>query len=225
MFPIRRLLGQQSRSLILGQKRYVYNSTPTRPRLATSTIPILGRRHASSDLDLGDDETGHISTTPNEGILFFDNIFPLKLQWLTRIPFIEHSSIINAYRRANSPHIALADPTGIVGRALPANIPVKVISIQPRIREGGAYVKFSHDPSITSEELEGTIKGYLKEKPITPWFNPFQRVRVFLVKGKPWIEDLYRLPSSRIKVEFLPTSPEASAAELTQETLYSLFRR
>lgn len=172
-----------------------------------------------------DSETGHIHTGKDEGILFFDNIFPLKLQWLTRIPFVDPSTIINAYRRANSPHIALADPTGIVGRALPANIPLKVLSIQPRIREGGAYVKFSHDPDITSQELEGTVKGYLKEKPITPWFNPFQRVQVFLVKGKPWIEDLQRLPSSRIKVEFLPTSPEASAAELTQETLYSLFRR
>ena len=33
------------------------------------------------------------------------------------------------------------------------------------------------------------------------------------------------LPSSRLKVEFLPTSPESSAAELTQESLYTLFRR
>lgn len=223
MFSIRGLLRRQSQPLALISKRHIYNPIQPRPRVATSALPTLNRQLSTTDL--GDDETGHINTSPNEGILFFDNIFPLKLQWLMRIPFIEPSSIINAYRRVNSPHIALADPTGIVGRALPANIPIKVLSIQPRIREGGAYVKFSHDPNITSKELEGTVKGYLKEKPITPWFNPFQKVQVFLVKGKPWIEDLHRLPSSRIKVEFLPTSPEASAAELTQETLYSLFRR
>jgi len=65
----------------------------------------------------------------------------------------------------------------------------------------------------------------MEEKPIRPWFNPFRRVRAFLVRGKPWIEDLYRLPSSRVRVEFLPTTPEAQAAELTQETLYTLFRK
>jgi hypothetical protein len=93
------------------------------------------------------------------------------------------------------------------------------------LREGGAFVKFSHDHGIEAQELESTLKQYLSEKPITPWFNPLRRVRAFLVQGQPWIEDLYRLPSSRIKVEFLPTAPENAAAELTQETLYSLFRR
>ena len=33
------------------------------------------------------------------------------------------------------------------------------------------------------------------------------------------------MPSPRLKVEFLPTRPESTAAELTQETLYSLFRK
>jgi hypothetical protein len=44
------------------------------------------------------------------------------------------------------------------------------------------------------------------------------------VRGVPWIEDLYRIPSQTIKVEFLSTSPDSSAAELTQEALYTLFR-
>ena len=114
---------------------------------------------------------------------------------------------------------------GIIQRALPSTIPLKITEVIPRVREGGAYVKFSHDADIAVEELESTVKGYMEEKPIRPWFNPFRRVRAFLVRGKPWIEDLYRLPSSRLKVEFLPTSPESSAAELTQETLYTLFRR
>jgi len=43
--------------------------------------------------------------------------------------------------------------------------------------------------------------------------------------GKPWLEDLYRFPSCRIKVEFVPTAPGGEAAELSQETLYSIFRR
>lgn len=224
MIPTR-LFRQQPRTLLLGQRRFISNPQP-RPRLITPTVPVISKRNVYTDPSEEELKlTGHITTGPNEGILFFDNIFPLKLTWLIRMPFIGSSTIINAYRRANAPQLALADPTGIVDRALPSDVPLKVLNIQPRVREGGAYVKFSHDPHITSEELEGTIKGYLQEKPITPWFNPFRRVRVFLVRGKPWIEDLQRLPSGRLKIEFLPTSPEASAAELSQETLYSLFRR
>lgn len=176
--------------------------------------------------ETGEDESGHIKMKQNEGILFFDNIFPLKLQWLSKIPFVNPDrSLPELLQRVNNPNVALADPMGIIQRALPATIPLKITEVIPRLREGGAYVKFSHDSDIAAEELESTVKKYMEEKPIRPWFNPFRRVRAFLVRGKPWIEDLYRLPSSRLKVEFLPTSPEASAAELTQESLYTLFRR
>jgi RNA12 protein/RNA recognition motif. (a.k.a. RRM, RBD, or RNP domain) len=125
----------------------------------------------------------------------------------------------------NNPNVALADPMGIIQRALPSTVPLKITEVIPRVREGGAYVKFSHDASIAAEELESTVREYMEQKPIRPWFNPMRRVRAFLVRGKPWIEDLYRLPSSRLRVEFLPTTPESSAAELTQETLYTLFRK
>ncbi len=50
-------------------------------------------------------------------------------------------------------------------------------------------------------------------------------MRTFLVRGRPWLEDLYRFPSSRLRVEFLPTSPGGEAAELSQEILYSHFRK
>ncbi len=69
------------------------------------------------------------------------------------------------------------------------------------------------------------MSKYLSENPIKPWFNPFRRIRASLVVGKPWLEDLYRFPSYRIKVEFIPTIPGGEAAELSQEMLYSLFRR
>lgn len=218
---------QQARPLPLQYGRYIHYQSSRRPTPSAPVATTNCRKKSSESgiSDAGEDETGHINTAPNESILFFDNIFPLRLQWLTRIPFLDARTIISAYRRVNSPHIALADPTGIVDRALPKNLPIKILSILPRLREGGAYVKFQHEAGISAQELEGTIKDYLKHKPIRPWFNPLRRVRTFLVKGKPWIEDLYRLPSQRVKVEFLPTTPEASAAELTQETLYSLFRR
>jgi hypothetical protein len=113
----------------------------------------------------------------------------------------------------------------IIKRALPDKMPLKVTEVMPRVKEGGAFVKFSYDDAVSPPELEGTLKEYLREQPIKPWFNPFRRVRAFLVHGRPWIEDLRRLPSPKLKVEFLPTSPESSAAELAQETLYWLFRK
>ena len=58
-----------------------------------------------------------------------------------------------------------------------------------------------------------------------PWFNPFRRIRTNLVAGKPWLEDLHRFPSCQIRVEFVPANPGLEAAELSQETLYSLFRK
>lgn len=46
-----------------------------------------------------------------------------------------------------------------------------------------------------------------------------------LVLGRPWLEDLYRLPKSRLRVEFVPAKDSEPPTELSQESLYSLFRR
>ncbi|EXJ70091.1 uncharacterized protein A1O5_07164 [Cladophialophora psammophila CBS 110553] len=203
------------------QQLYTWKATSPTARLAAAPA---GKRWTSTEA--GDNESGHILTQKNEGIFFFDNVFPLKLQWLNRIPYLNPDKFLaTSLSKVNQPNLALADPSSIIKRALPENLPLHVTKILPRLREGGAFVKFSHEDGITAGELESTLKQYLDEKPITPWFNPFRRVRAFLVQGKPWIEDLYRVPTPRIKVEFLPTAPENSAAELTQETLYSLFRR
>ena len=93
------------------------------------------------------------------------------------------------------------------------------------MKEGGAFIKFSHDPEADITEIEKALRKYLKENPIKPWFSPFRRIRTFLVQGRPWVEDLVRYPSPILKVEFIPTTPEGQAAELSQETLYSLFRK
>lgn len=122
-------------------------------------------------------------------------------------------------------NIEAADPKSITARALPQSLPVQVKEVIPRVKEGGAFVKFSHDPQADITEIEKTLRKYLKENPIKPWFNPFRRVRTFLVQGRPWVEDLVRYPSPILRVEFVPSTPEGQAAELSQETLYSLFRK
>lgn len=216
----------------LGQLGLQHAARPVRASIWTSAhrsqalaarLPHLNRTSAS---EAGENDSGHINTERNEGIFFFDNVFPLKFQWLSRLPLLNwEQSVIDLISKANRPDAAFASPASVIQRAFPEALPVKITEVLPRIREGGAYVKFSHDAQIDANELEGMLRTHMEEKPIRPWFNPLRRVRAFLVRGKPWIEDLYRLPSSRIRVEFLPSSPEAQAAELTQEILYTLFRR
>lgn len=93
-----------------------------------------------------------------------------------------------------------------------------------RYKEGGAFVKYARNPGVSDEEVKVAAQNYIAKNPIRPWFNPFQTADADLVRGRPWIEDLYRLPSQTLRVEFLPNSSEGPATELTQEALYSLFR-
>lgn len=153
-------------------------------------------------------------------------MFPLRLNFLLGLPFFNAEKflprILNRYQHP----IANTDPVTLTERAIPQTLPIKVLEILPRLKEGGAFVKFSHDPAqIKTSELENTLREFLKKNPIKPWFNPIRRVRAFLVQGKPWVEDLNRFPSSRLKVQFVPARPGQAAADLPQEPLYSLFRR
>lgn len=153
-------------------------------------------------------------------------MFPLRLNFLLGLPFFNVEKflprILNLYQHP----IANTDPVTLTERAIPQTLPIKVLEILPRLKEGGAFVKFSHDPTkLKTSELEKTLREFLKKNPIKPWFNPIRRVRAFLVQGKPWVEDLNRFPSSRLKVLFVPATPGQTAAEIPQEPLYSLFRR
>jgi hypothetical protein len=141
------------------------------------------------------------------------------------LPFSTHRNLGELLKRFNNASLGAFDPMTLVKRAIPPNVPITVTEILPRLKDGGAFVKFSHPQGISPQEIEGLIIGFLKEKYLRPWFNPFRPMKASLVRGVPWLEDLSRFPSSRIKVEFVPTTPGGQVAELSQEQLYSLFRR
>lgn len=124
----------------------------------------------------------------------------------------------------NRLHVPITNPSDLVKRVGLENADFQIVEVLSRVKEGGAFVKFSHNGSVTSEDVESKLQKYLKENPITPWWWPLDRMRGALVRGRPWVEDMYRLPTRRVIVEFLPTSPGGPAAELTQEQLYSYFR-
>jgi hypothetical protein len=199
------------------------STAPKHPlRMHDAVKGLRNRRNKTKDT--GDNKSGHIDAGQNEGIFFLDNVFPLNLTFFAPIPFLERF-LPRIMHSLQNPNISAADPEQIAERALHSPLPIKVTEILPRIREGGAFVKFSHEPEQDLKEVEMTVKQYLKQNPIKPWFNPVRRVKTFLVHGRPWVEDLHRMPNARVKVEFVPTAPGQQAEELSQETLYSLFRR
>ncbi|PTU20898.1 hypothetical protein P175DRAFT_0438127 [Aspergillus ochraceoroseus IBT 24754] len=190
---------------------------------------VVARRTATtrtvSDLDVTSLETGHIELKENEGLVFVNNIFPPKLQWLMLGPLSGFQSYEKVLKRINRPHLAASDPLNIIHRVFPESLNLDIREVIPRFREGGAFVKYARSAGSTDAEIEATIKGHLEKSPIRPWFNPFQPATVARVVGRPWIEDLYRIPSQQLRVEFLPGTTDGSATELTTEVLYTGFRR
>lgn len=113
----------------------------------------------------------------------------------------------------------------MVKRAFPDSLPVKVTEILPRLKDGGAFVKFSHPSELPAKDIQGLISKRLQDNPIRPFFSPFRGIQSGLVKGIPWLEDLHRFPYARLKVEFIAPNPGEEAVELSQEDLYVVFRK
>lgn len=154
------------------------------------------------------------------------DVYPLNLKtFVGYLFFYLDQAIPQLTKRFQHLNINAAEPADITKRALPQDLPIEIQEIIPRLKEGGAFIKFSHDPHVQLVEVERRLGKYLKENPVKPWFSPFRGVRAYLVRGRPWVEDMVRFPSAQLKVEFEPTSPENQAVELSQEALYSMFRR
>ncbi|KAK3690824.1 mitochondrial escape protein 2 [Vermiconidia calcicola] len=199
-------------------------AAPQTSRTSLLRCRISHTRAASSEA--GEHKSGHINTGHNEGIIFFNNLLPFRLQWLYRQAW-------SARRRA--PILQHEAKTDVIGAASPGNVlkdatqdgklgQIDVVEILPRLKEGGAFLKFRHDNSADAKAVAAAVRAHLKQNTIRPWWNPFSSVKANLVLGKPWVEDLFRMPSHRLQVEFLPPLPGVEAAEISQEQLYSIFR-
>ncbi|KAI0163416.1 RNA12 protein [Pestalotiopsis sp. NC0098] len=194
-----------------------------RPTIAAG-IPCA--RFESTTTTTPEDTTGHISAASNESIIWIDNLFPLKLTSILRAPWQSpDKDVSQLLKRFHNSSLGIMDPINMVKRAIPDSLPVTVTEILPRLKDGGAFVKFSHPQGLPAKEIEGTISKRLQDSPIRPFFSPFRGISAGLVKGVPWLEDLHRFPYSRIKVEFVAPTPGEEAVELSQEDLYVIFRK
>jgi hypothetical protein len=158
-------------------------------------------------------------------LLTASDVFPLKIQKLLGIPFTSADKPPKFLEYFISPVITGTDPSKVIEKASSkANVSITATETLLRLKEGGAFVKFTHDGTQSTSEVEKILKQYLAEKPVKPWWSPWRKMDVNSVKGVPWVEDLFRLPTPRLKVEFIPSEPGAEAVELSQEQLYSFFR-
>ncbi|KAI0436877.1 RNA12 protein [Xylaria telfairii] len=228
--PVTRQFGTGFRSLPNRRAPTALCRAYIAPRLQPrwTTQAHVTRRAWESTLATGPGKDGHIELAPSESVLWFDNLFPLKLSGLLllRLPWRSpENDSPGLMRRFESASVGIMDPAKMINRALPDDIPVKVTKILPRIKDGGAFVKFTHPAEVTPKDVENRVSKFLAENPIKPFFSPFRGIQAGLVKGVPWLEDLQRFPKNRLRVEFVPKNPGEEAVELSQEILYSMFRR
>ncbi|KAH6900119.1 RNA12 protein-domain-containing protein [Thelonectria olida] len=190
-----------------------------------STATLDPTSGASLSTEPDGDTSGHIAVSTNESILFFDNIFPLKVSSVLFRPWKTDQDVADLLTRFESSSLGILDPIRLVKTAIPDDLPIKVTEILPRLKDGGAFVKFKYDASIDPAEIEAKLAKRLKEKPVKPLFSIWRGVTARLVQGNPWLEDLARYPSSLLKVEFVPPKPGTTPEELPEEMLYTLFRK
>ena len=189
----------------------LWQASRPRKQLALGRYGVIPRRLVTTEI--GDGDSGHIEAKSNESILFFNNVLPLRLQWLLWLPLQSDRYL----EKMSSPKMSGLDPSDILSKALPGDSSVKVTGLTPRWREGSAFVRFVHDGSMSKQEIEKAVKTYLEQYPHRPWWQPFAQIQTRLVLGRPFVEDLLRRPPSlRLKVEFIPATAGESV-DLSQE--------
>ncbi|KAK9476715.1 RNA12 protein-domain-containing protein [Lipomyces japonicus] len=172
---------------------------------------ILSARSASrSGYEEIAHSTGLIERKPGEGLVYFDNIYPVRYSiWDIRQLLVEY-----VLRRNEVDLVAY-----IKKHAFPKDLSVEIKQVIPRPKDGGLIVKFAWDvANHTEEELQQQIEDTVEINAPRAWFNPIQKLHSYKVKGIPWVEDLHRFPSSRLRVVF-------EGPDIEQEGLYFLFRR
>ena len=139
---------------------------------------------ASSVTNQGDvekgKEDGHIGVKSNESVLFFDSkdigaqlheptnagasdLFPISLSSFLNRVWNTDRDMAQLLERFESSSLGLMDPIRLVKAAFPGDVSMKVTEILPRLKDGGAFVKFRHDAALDPVQAEGeTARSIMK---------------------------------------------------------------
>ncbi|GAA5942624.1 Yme2p [Sporobolomyces koalae] len=153
--------------------------------------------------------------------LYYNLVFPLRTSLLDLrylVTQFQRPQLVESLRSQLAP--------------IPDRYPsLHVEEINTREKDGGAFVRFSYDPTVTAAPTSDQLERLVAHDAGTqlahstspkPWFHAWaiwsrQVPRTFLVRGRPWMEDMNRFPSRELVVEF-------EGPEIPQERLYDLFR-
>lgn len=191
------------------------STSPTKP----SPEELIKRGHQAEvqqekdDQDNVQETTGVIEKSSREGLIYFSNMYPVL-----------HSSSETVSRMISFVFgLTEANVNKILSQhAIPDDFPVKFSKVIPRYKDGGVFARFTISPDapeeLTPKDVESVLYSHLKEHQFRPLFNPFRKVYAYAVRGVPWIEDLHRRVSRKVRVIF-------EGEDLSPEILYSFLRR
>lgn len=180
-----------------------------------SSVEHPSRDEATSipDAEKSDDvekTTGVIEQEdPRQGLVYYDRIYP----FLFRVWWLRQAANLLLQRTKDNVVAAIKE------QSIPEGLAVKIDKFLPREKDGGVFLSYTvTDPALTVDKADEKMLEMLNANAKRSWFNMFQKMRMFPVKGTPWLEDLRRTSTNKLKVEF-------EGADLSQEALYLLFRR
>lgn len=172
------------------------------------------KRKFTTTVSTGEMEAVEEELPLNYGMLYFDNAYPLRMGWWDIRYSLLRPGWRSMERKAKNELVPSED-------GMPFHF--KIGGIEPRQKDGGMFVHFSyvHPKSYTTQEalkeIESRCEQYLLSHGHYMWFN-LQKVRAFLVKGTPFLEDMAsRYPNKKIRIEY--------TGDLGVEGLYDLFRK
>ncbi|KZO99417.1 exonuclease [Calocera viscosa TUFC12733] len=121
----------------------------------------------------------------------------------------------------------------------------QVLAVEGTQKDGGVFIHFEYDSSLSPsasstatgtpgtsppsppiqglsdfdrlKEIEVGLRKEVEKKGGLPTWKRYGTAHVWLVRGKPWREDLYRFPSPQLKVEF-------DGPDVDHESLYDILR-
>ncbi|KAJ8593905.1 hypothetical protein M405DRAFT_930530 [Rhizopogon salebrosus TDB-379] len=166
------------------------------------------RIHTSIRVSTETVSTSQLNEDSQERWLFIDSVFPIRLGiW----DFRHYIGILREETLLEHLHERLETVK---------THDFHILELQPHKKDGGVFVRFAynpHDDQNALETLQTDLRHEADKHGGLPSWSGLNYCNIWLVKGRPFIEDMYRYPSGIVKVSF-------DGPDVPEEALYSLFR-
>ncbi|EMD38659.1 hypothetical protein CERSUDRAFT_49441 [Gelatoporia subvermispora B] len=143
-----------------------------------------------------------------EGWLFIDSVFPVRLgTWDLRhyLGAMREDPLLDSLKNILS-SVKTHD--------------FRVVALEPHVKDGGVFVKFQYsagEPQSALETITKDLRTIVAQHGGFPSWSGLAGGNIWLVKGKPWREDMNRYASPIVKISF-------EGPDVKDEVLYDLLR-